>query len=178
MRCGASARGPLRRLVPAFALWILLPSGAQGQASDIDELTASAEVIQAIAVVGERDLDFGTVLGGAVVTIDPEDAAAGKFEVLAAPGSDVRIQFTQLPTELARVTGVETIPLQLGATIGSTDNPTAGTPVVLTGQGQISAFPASGILFVWIGGTITPATDQPTGSYEATIELTATYVAN
>jgi len=172
----------MKATVVAIAIGVLglapSASGLAAQQSDSDQILAKAEIVAALTVRGARDLDFGTLLGGTTVVVDPTEPNAGKFELDAQPGAEVQVEFTQLPSELTRTGGSEVIPLSLVGTASSTDNPSTGVDIGINAGTWVSTFPLSGQAFVWVGGTITPATDQPVGTYEATVELTATYTGN
>jgi hypothetical protein len=169
----------MKRLATALALGLLLlPTTASGQQTDSDQILAKATVIGALSIQGVRDLDFGTAVGGTTVTVGVDDPSAGKFQVTAQANSTILLSFTQIPTELTRSGGAETIPLTLVASAASVDDPGAGSDLPVEGTVNTIVFPASGQGFVWIGGTITPAVSQAVGNYEATIELTASYSNN
>lgn len=166
----------MKRLAAAFAFGLLLlPGTASAQQSDSDQILVTARLIGALSIQGVRDLAFGTAVGGTTVTVGVDDPSAGKFQVTAQANSTILLSFTQIPTELTRSGGAETIPLTLVASAASVDDPGAGSDLPVDGTVHTIVFPVSGQGFIWIGGTITPAVNEAVGDYEATIELTASY---
>lgn len=167
----------LLRLAAVIALGagLSMPAAVAAQNSDSDQIKASLTVIQALAVVGTQDLAFGTVLGGATVIVDWKDALAGAFEIDAAPGEEIDVAFTALPAVLTLVGGTETVAITYTAGINDVNDPGTGTEIADLEAGGTGAVPASGQVFIWVGGSVSPSTDQPVGDYEATLELTASY---
>ena len=164
-------------LVAALGASLSMPTVAAAQNSDSDQIQATLTVIQAILVTGTQDLAFGTVLGGAAVTIDWQDPLAGALEIDAAPGEQIDATFTALPAVLTRVGGTETVAITYTAGVNDVNDQASGTPVTdPTGVGVASfAVPTTGQVYIWLGGSVSPAAAQAVGDYVATIELTASY---
>lgn len=155
----------------AVAVAVAAPAEAQSVSST---MTLSARVRQTITVTPQRNLDFGSVVSGVPKTVAVSDATAGRFRVRGENGAAVLLSFT-LPVNL--VSGANLLPIgtwtgywnQSAATNGGTaftpsSGPTAAT--LSNGAGQ---------LFVYIGGQVSPAVNQPGGLYSATITLTVDY---
>ena len=163
-------------LVAALGASLSMPTVAAAQNSDSDQIQATLTVIQAILVTGTQDLAFGTVLGGAAVTIDWQDPLAGALEIDAAPGEQIEATFTALPAVLTRVGGTETVAITYTAGVNEVDDQSTGTEVTdPTGTGASFTMPATGQVYIWLGGSVSPAAAQAVGDYVATIELTASY---
>jgi hypothetical protein len=137
-------------------------------------MTLSARVRQPIVITPQRNLDFGGVIPGTSKAIAVSDATSGRFRVRGENNAAVLLTFT-LPTNLA--SGGNQLPIgswtgywnQSAATNGGTAFvPSASqTPATLSnGAGQ---------LFVYIGGQVTAAANQPGGIYTATVTLTVAY---
>jgi len=136
---------------------------------------ASRPAAAQITVTPVRDLAFGPVIVGVPTHIGPSHPVrSGQFRVTALPLSRVRLRFT-LPNRLDGPAGA-TLPiafnnndaLHVGAAANSvpeTFNPKATKNVQL---------PTDATLFVFIGGTVSPAGNQRQGSYAGTITLTVT----
>ncbi len=164
-------------LVAALGASLSMPAAAAAQNSDSDQIQATLTVIQALLVTGTQDLAFGTVLGGATVTIDWQDPLAGAMEIDAAPGEAIDASFTALPNVLTRVGGTETVAITYTAGVNSVNDPASGVEITdPTGVGVAAlGIPTTGQVYIWIGGSVSPSASQAVGDYEATIELTASY---
>ena len=79
--------------------------------------------------------------GGTTVAVPITEPSAGKFEVIAQPGQEVRFEFTQLPSTLTRVGGSETIDLSLDGAVGQADDPGSATTVNMGGGPVDEVFP-------------------------------------
>ncbi len=175
MRCavtGIAALGALLVLSPAVP--------AQGVAGQVG---IDAQVIgQAITVTSLRALDFGMVLKGVPTTVLPSNAAAGAWQVQGDKNAQVTISFT-LPTVLTNIQALpgSTMPISFGAAsalwnrgtnsvAGATAfDPSAGT------TGKLGP-PANPFIFLWIGGTVSPAAAAKPGIYTGTIVVSVAYL--
>jgi hypothetical protein len=136
--------------------------------------TAPASAAQ-VAVTPIRDLAFGAVIVGIPSTVGPSHPTrSGQFRITAPVNSKVQVRLT-LPGQLAGPAGAQ-LPinfssndgLAVGGWPGSTPdnfNPKATKNLQFTG---------GTIYNVFIGGTVSPAANQPQGNYSATITLTVT----
>jgi hypothetical protein len=140
--------------------------------------SARATVVTANVVVsGLSDLDFGTVLGGAVTTVLPTDASAGSFLVTGNPNAFITMTFT-LPTVLINTTGPPgtTMPITFGPTsarwLRQQNDPAAGNPFdpSIVTVGRLGP-PPRPFTYLWLGGTVTPSPAQANGA--ATSEATS-----
>jgi uncharacterized protein DUF4402 len=147
------------RLTPLLVLAALLatsrPAGAQ------------------ITVTPVRDLAFGPVIVGVPTQIGPSHPVrSGQFRVTTVPLVRVRLRFT-LPNQLDGPAGA-TMPISFSNNdalhVGSAPNsvPETFNPKA-TRNVQITTDPT---LFVFIGGTVSPAANQAQGNYAGTITLT------
>jgi hypothetical protein len=179
----------------ALALVMGLGMSAFSQSTDNANVLGKALVLQGIDVTGITPLDFGWVSPGLAKTIDLENVATGGqvgegtqstgvFTVSAAAGSNVQLQFTTLPVHLSYLTNQ----LSIGdyAAGYHTANPFTGGTTFTAATGTqvadgsfptnpIGLEPAVNLIYVFIGATVTPITEQASGAYEANITLTATY---
>jgi hypothetical protein len=178
---------PLRTFVRRLLIGGLI--AAATAAAFVAEAQAQAQV-QATAVltttglaVGQlRDVQFGSVVPGTPVTINPRSsAAAGAFEIQGTQNAEVAVTMT-LPAELS--TGVWTMPLAFGANGACWRNvPGAGScnfydpATVLVARIRNQAYPNNN-LWVNVGGTVTPSPTQHTGVYQGTIGMTVVYTGN
>ena len=183
------------KTILAAVLFLTVSNGLMAQATSSESIEASAHVIQAISVAGERALDFGTVVAGTTKTIGLDGAATGAFTTMdgfetmqsglfvvsAAPSSSVLLKFTDIPGVLTNGDNVE-MEIEYIAGFGTNEagTGTTGVNVEENAPTSIDLFPSHEIgdangIYVFLGGSVTPAPDQAPGTYTAQITLTAEY---
>jgi spore coat protein U-like protein len=146
------------------------PSAAQTQTATIQ---ATATVMQPINVTGAVNLAFGSVFPGISRTIAVNAAGAGRFDATGQASAPVFVSFT-LPANLT--SGANNLPI--GTWTGhrnTVNNPTTGTNFTPSAATTAATFSGTGQLFVFVGATVTPATNQAAGVYNGTIQITVTY---
>ncbi len=148
-----------------------LTSTAAAQ-SNSGSITATAQVQQPINVVGAVNLSFGNVFPGVNKAVLLTDAGAGRFDITGQASTPVNLAFTSLPTNLA--SGGNNLPVTFSAGHNTT-NSAAGSTSFAPGSGASTSLSGSGALFVFVGGTVTPAVNQVAGTYTATVTLQVTY---
>jgi hypothetical protein len=155
------------------------PAAAQTSASDNIQVTGT--VAGPISVAAGNDLAFGVIIPGLARTILPSDPGAGTFTVSGQSGAGVQLTFPGLPTVLSNGTPADDIPLTLSLVYNTSNSLVGGTTinpaVVIDPTTTLSADP-TGVLYVFLGGTVTPAGAQTPGDYSNTFTLTAAYVNN
>lgn len=170
----------------ALAISMSFVSVAMAQNTDNDKISGKANVMQAMAVTKQVDLDFGIVSQGpAVKTIGLTGYASGlpnqgtqttgRFLVSAAATTSIDLNFSQ-PTDLAK--GLDLLPIGsyvYGWNIANTY--TGGTALLNNGDVTMptNVVEAQNGIYVFVGATVTPGASQPIGAYAADITLTATY---
>lgn len=150
----------------------LAATEVQGQ-TQTATILASATVMQPINVVGAVNLAFGSVFPGVARTVAVNTAGAGRFDVTGQPSAPVFVSFV-LPANLT--SGANTLPI--GTWTGhhnTVNNPTTGTTFTPSAAMTTATFSGTGQLFVFIGATVTPATNQAAGVYNGTIQITVIY---
>ena len=160
----------LTRVSVTVAALFSLATAAQAQSANIN---ATAVVYQAMTVTGARALDFGNVFPGVAKSIAVAAATSGRFDLTGQASANVNLTFT-LPTNLT--SGANNLPI--GTWTGchaATNNTTGCTTFTPSGSASPTAFSGAGALFVWVGGTVTPAANQAAGTYNGTVTLTAAY---
>lgn len=163
----------------------LLASGfTYGQTNtDNDKINATALVATAITVTPGNNLDFKTIMPGVTKTIGFTNNVTGNAEgtettgkftigkgantlvqlslsapsVLDGPGADININYTYQLSGQTAVAPISSFPFTVAKTGATADY-----------------WSATSFSFD-LGGTVTPATDQLTGTYTAEVTLTATY---
>ena len=161
------------RALPCLAIASLLtPLSARAQ-TQTASIQATATVMQPINVTGAVNLAFGNVFPGIAKIIAVSAAGAGRFDVTGQAGAPVLVSFV-LPTNLT--SGANNLPI--GTWTGhrnTVNNPTTGTNFTPSAATTAATFSATGQLFVFVGATVTPATNQAAGAYTGTIQMTVTY---
>jgi hypothetical protein len=158
------------RVSAVVAALFSLATAAQAQSANINAL---ATVYTPITVSGNRALDFGTVFPGVAKTIAVAAATSGQFQLGGQASGNVNLTFT-LPTNL--INGANNLPIGTWTGCTSPTNTTAGcTAFTPSGTATASAFSAAGALWVFVGGSVTPAAAQAAGNYTGTVTLTAAY---
>ena len=160
----------LTRVSAVVAALFSLATVAQAQSANIN---ATANVYAAMTVTGARDLDFGNVFPGVNKTVGVAAATSGRFDLTGQASSNVNLTFT-LPANLT--SGANNLPIGTWTGCTNATNTTTGcTAFTPSGSASPSAFSGAGALFVWVGGTVSPAANQAAGSYTGTVTLTAAY---
>ena len=167
------------RLLAAASVAALTVAAARPAMAQSATINVSATVQTPLTLTTQSALDFTTVFPGVAKTVTAaggtNSATAGRVQVAGQAGAQVSVGFV-LPTTLAN--GAVTMPISYGATSGcfnATATPTGCTafdPAV--GQTR-NLDAATGLLFVYLGGTVTPATTQAAGTYTGTVTLNVAY---
>ena len=154
-----------------------VPQGVSGSVG-ID-----ANVIgQAVTVTTLSNLNFGSVPKGVATTVLPTAAGAGAWQIQGGKNADVSMAFV-LPAVLTNIQALpgSTMPISFGATSArwnrATNNvagATAFNPIAGT-TGRLGP-PANPFIYLWIGGTVSPAAATKPGVYTGTIIVTIAYL--
>lgn len=158
-----------------------LPAVARAQASSF--VSINAEVSTTLLSIGTtRDLAFGAVVPGTPTTIDSRTSAStGLFVIHGNRNAELAVTMT-LPTAL--VVGPYTMPISFGAldgcyrTMAAQGGCTRYDPNTVLIQRIRNQNAPNNALYIWIGGTASPAAGQHPGRYAATITLSAVYTGN
>lgn len=152
------------------AATVVAASSASGQSANIN---VTANVFQAITVTGANPLAFGNVFPGVNKTVAVADPGAGRWDATGQASANVNMSFT-LPTNL--VNGVNNLAIGTWTGCRDGDNTPAGCTAFTPSAGATAAaFSAAGLLYVWIGATVSPTAGQAAGGYTATATLTLAY---
>jgi len=151
-----------------------LSFGAASVQAQSATIQATATVLSAITVTG-TDLAFGNVTPGVNKTIAITDAGAGLFTVTKAAATSVALTFTLPGTLLGP--GAATMPI--GSWSGgwnNTANNAAGA-TTFTPSAAATTVPSGGAsLWVWVGGTVSPAGAQAAGGYTGSVSMQVVYL--
>ena len=161
------------KAVSAVVLGLSLGSTALN-AQITGNITASATVLSVISVANGGNLLFGNVTPGVAKTILATGAGAGRFDVTGGNSAAVNLTFTTLPANLTF--GANNLPIGtwtgLTNTINSQSGGTAFTPSAVA---QAATTSATGLLFVFVGATVTPGGAQVAGAYTGTVTMGVVY---
>jgi spore coat protein U-like protein len=163
-----------RLMQPSVAMIALIAgiaTTAAGQ-SNSASVTATAVVQQPINVVGAANLTFGNVFPGVNATVPLTGAGAGRFDVSGQASAPVNLAFTALPTDLTLLSN--NLPVSFTAGYNAANSAAGATPFA-PGSGAAASLSGTGTLFVFLGGTVTPAVNQVAGTYTGTVTLQVTY---
>lgn len=156
----------------AVALVVCSVSVAQAQTNNAS-LTATATVLTPINVAAFQQLDFGNVFPGVNKTVAAADLTnAGRFDVTGQASAPVTLSFT-LPASLS--SGANTMPIDSYAGIRADNSLQASGIGFVPGASNPASLSATGLLFIWLGARVTPATNQAQGVYTGTITMTVVY---
>jgi hypothetical protein len=165
-----------------------------GQQNDNAVLAANATVVGAIDVAVVQTLEFGNLSVSGPKTIDLAGAESGGvtggtvrqgiYSITKGANTSVDLSFTSIPANLD-ITPAATALLPITYVAAWTANAGSGliggTPVVVT-QGVPTVVPqltAAAIIYVHLGGTVTPGGAGPTatiaGTYAGNITLQAEF---
>jgi hypothetical protein len=140
---------------------------------------AYAQVGRPVIVQPRRDLQAGDVFAGvpkSVSRLDPTNS--GMYRILGRRDAEITITFT-LPATLQSAAG-DALPIQFGPNDAGFSwlqdqsmsvgfDPQVPYTVRLDSRGRA---------YIWLGGTVTPSSNQPAGYYESDVVLTASYTGN
>ena len=163
-------------------LLLLCGAGSLHAKTPSGSVTADAVVVTVgMTITTLRDLNFGTVIKGVSTTVQPTAATAGAWQVTGSGNAFVIITFT-LPATLTNIQALpgSTMPITFNATSArwnrATNNAAAGTPFN-PAAGTVGRLgpPPNPNMYVWIGGTVSPAAAAKPGIYRGTVILSLVY---
>lgn len=147
------------------------------------QVTSQAVVVTVgMTITALRDLQFGSVPLGVPTTVQPIAAGAGEWQATGGANALVSITFT-LPSTLRNIQAVPGVTMLIA--FGSTsarwrrvvNDPAGATPFDPT-VGATGRFgpPPNPTLYIWIGGTVTPAPTQLPGIYTGSVIVQLAYL--
>jgi spore coat protein U-like protein len=166
---------PMRNSQLSLALLALVVIGAAAAQAQTNtgSITATATVQTPINVVGAQGLNFTSVFPGVNKTVAATDLVnAGRFDVTGQNSATVNLSFT-LPTTLAA--GANTMPIAGFTGIHALLSTQAGGVAFTPSAGTSTALSGTGLLYVWLGAQVQPATNQAAGVYTGTVTMTVVY---
>ena len=163
-----------------LALCVGLAARAAAQAGS--SVSADAVVVTVGMTISTlRDLNFGTVIKGVPSTILPTAVNAGEWQVSGSANAFVIVSFT-LPTQLTNIQALpgSTMPIAFSGVSAiwrrSTNNPVGGTVFnpAIGAVGRLGP-PPNFNMYIWIGGTVSPAAAAKPGIYGGNVILSLVY---
>jgi len=169
----------VKRALLCVAL-LALPGAVASQANGT--VTANAVVVTTgMTLATLQDLNFGTVIKGVATTVQPTAATAGTLQVTGSANAFVVISFT-LPALLTNIQALpgSTMPITFNATSArwnrANNNAAAGTPFnpAAGAVGRLGP-PPNPNMYIWLGGTVSPAAAAKPGIYQGNVIVSLIY---
>jgi len=162
----------IARLTLVVAALVVTSTIAQAQTNNAS-ITATATVQTPINVAAAQQLSFGNVFPGVNKTVAAPDLTnAGRFDVTGQAGAPVTLSFT-LPATLS--SGSNTMPIDSYAGVRADNSSQTSGIGFVPGASNPATLSATGLLFIWVGARVTPATNQAQGTYTGSITMTVVY---
>ena len=139
-------------------------------------ILAKGTVLAPISITATRDLDFGNdILPGIVRTVDKSASTSGKFSLAGQSSKQINITLTT-PTNL--INGANNLPISFTATDAGYKTPTGTLTAFNPATPTNASFGSEGTMDVFLGGKVTPASNQVAGLYTATVNISLYYTGN
>ena len=148
--------------------------------------SATGTIVTPISVTSVTSLQFGSVVQGVPRAVSRTavgvDTSAAEFTISGNGGSGITIRL-ELPEYMSAASGAR-MPISFSSTdctidslAGSPDSPGAGawTGVNPHNLPSVNIGATNGSTSLYLGGKITPGTQQPPGTYTADIVVSVTY---
>jgi len=170
------------RVLLSGLILLVLFSGSNN-AQEIGTIQATANVLQALVVRGLNNLEFGVVTPGINKTVDKGDVGpAGEWDITGQPLAEVLLDFA-LPDSLIHEDSTFGMQVVFSTTDVSYDDGTGGGQTLPAGVVnphalEVQDLGATGVMNIWIGGTVMPRLSQTGGYYTADVVLTVTLTGN
>ncbi|MFN2572440.1 MAG: DUF4402 domain-containing protein [Gemmatimonadales bacterium] len=162
----------ITKLSLVMAVLAMTSTALQAQTNNAS-ITATASVQTPINVVGAQQLSFGNVFPGVNATIAATNlASAGRFDVTGQASAPVTLSFT-LPATLS--SAGNTMPIVSYTGVHAQNNAQTGGVAFAPASGATPSLSVGGLLFVWVGAQVQPATNQAAGVYTGSITMTVVY---
>jgi hypothetical protein len=157
----------MRHITPTLLFVLLFCSISIAQGTGSATAEGSFSVLGYATVTRLADLNFGNLLTGVNITIDPTDAQAAEFLFNGNANTDVQVTIT-FPNELR--CGTNTM---IFHTVRYTYNiiPNASTSTEFKKKGGTATTGADGNLYIWAGGRVNVANNQAAGSYTGIMQI-------
>lgn len=160
----------MRHILVIFAMLAISATTMFAQGSDSESVQCTTQVIKALTINKNQDLDFGTVPQGVTETIPVTSANAVKLTVDGQANFDVAVTYSA-PSVLTTSGGDE---LSFSAVIkaNSTDQPSNASAL---SSGDAVTLNSSGNYYIYLGGSVTAASNQVPGFYTGNVTFDVEY---
>jgi hypothetical protein len=173
----------VRRRALALVATALLVAGVRVARAQTGSIGSDAEVIGVgMSIATLRQLNFGSVPLGIATTVAPTSSNAGQWQVQGNANAFFLIQFT-LPALLTNIQALpgSTMPILFNNTAArwrATTNDPAGAATFNPNTIGLARFPAGAAptIYVWIGGTVSPAAAAKPGVYVGNVIVSLDYL--
>lgn len=180
-------------VVAAFAFGFGVTAQAQDATPPVvtnvtnTNISASAEVMAALVLVKDRDVNFGNISATTPgdIFLDPQEVGssnigtagdAGKFTLTAATNQSVRFGWPLSIDLVNDEDADEKLVMTLAVSGAATDTQSSTIDLTLNAGGAVDVTTsAEGNYFLYVGGTIPQITGKATGTYSGTANFTVEY---
>jgi Domain of unknown function (DUF4402) len=131
----------------------------------------SANMTTMLTVTRNSDLTFGTVTQGATSSVASNSSNAAEFMVYGAASTSTSVSITY-PTVLKNGSNTMTFNANVYPRTNTTSSYTSGTSLFTDYSSGTANTSSIGYLYIFVGGSVTTASNQASGSYSATITVT------
>ena len=171
-------------LPPLMLLLALLFAISPLRAQESATIQATASVTTTLSIAGTQNLRFGVVTPGVNKVVSRTTVgSAGEWRITGTSSAEITLNFT-LPDSLQHEFQPVGMNISFSATDASFDDGTGGGQTSPAGTLNPNGPNAerlgavTGIMDVWIGGTVYPTVSQTGGDYSADVVLTVAYTGS
>ncbi|MBN1212728.1 MAG: hypothetical protein JXA92_09140 [candidate division Zixibacteria bacterium] len=169
-------------VLPVLILALVLFGSPGVWAQESGIIQATATVLSSLTIIGNHDLQFGTVTPGINKAVDKSSVGfAGEWLINGVAGAEISLDFT-LPDSLILVDSTVGMRVNFSSTDASysdgTGNQATPTGVINPNGPSAHDLGPAGDMTVWIGGTVYPSISQTGGDYTADVILTVAYTGS
>ena len=169
-------------LLPVLILALVLFGSPGVRAQESGIIQATATVLSSLMIIGNHDLQFGTVTPGINKSVDKSSVGfAGEWLINGQAGAEISFDFV-LPDSLILVDSTVGMRVAFSSTDASYSDGTGtqATPTGIINPNGPSAYDIGplGDMTVWIGGMVYPSISQTGGDYTADVILTVAYTGS
>lgn len=170
-------------LAMLIAAGLVLSVAEETTAQEVATIQATATVVSSLTIVGSQGLVFGTVTPGTPASVATSAVGfAGQFDLTGSVSAELQLTFT-LPSVLTESGSGSTMPVSFSSTDVSyanqvADNQSSPSGTIDPNGPNAIRLSATGSMFVWVGGTVSPGISQTGGNYTQDVLLTVVYTGN
>jgi len=173
----------MKRLILSAVLLLFVGSTIYAQSSASATATVLAQLKKglSISLIG-GSLDFGEIiLNGSPQTPSIAPSAGANFRVIGHPGKNVTISFNNVTLNnnawVSNNGGTNGTMVFTPSVKHTGSSSTYNSPVDVTSGNSVALVNVSGdgYLYLWVGGSLSIAANQPHGDYTGTFSITVAY---